>query len=69
MKYKQWLLYFKILIHVGDINDFNIRKETYISILSFISSSAVAKTKRDRFPSLYEGFAVITEPSEAWNHP
>lgn len=45
------------------------KKGTFVYILRLIFSSGVAKTKRDHFPTLYEGFAIITEPSEAWNPP
>lgn len=42
------------------------KKETFVYILRLVFSSGVAKTKRDHFPTVYEGFASITE---AWNPP
>lgn len=68
MKYKQGLLYFKILVHIRNTTVFITRKETFVHILSFMSSNVVAKTKRDDFPSLYGRFVTITESSEAWKH-
>lgn len=68
MKYKQGLLYFKILVCIWNTTVFITRKETFVHILSFMSSNVVAKTKRDDFPSLYGRFVTITESSEAWKH-
>lgn len=45
------------------------KRETFVYILKLVFSSGVAKTKRDYFPTLYEGFAIITEPSKARNPP
>lgn len=68
MKYKQGLLYFKILVHIRNTTVFITRKETFVHILSFMSSNVVAKTKRDDFPLLYGRFVIVTESSEAWKH-
>lgn len=48
---------------------FFFKKETFVYILRLAFPSVAAKSKRDHFPTLYEGLAIMTEPSEVWNPP